>query len=288
MRMRLAVGALCALAFSFALTIDGNSVVDAVTTGPCDFLTGGGYINPEPAVGNKANFAVAGGCKGGSFWGHLQYQDKLLNVKVHSVTITGYQEADDANARLICGTGKSDDGGDVDFIVRAKDAGEPGSNDEFDVQITLTTGGTIVDTTFGLPGVYHKVIGGNVQLHKPNPSNAGKFGGCPPMPGGGGGPFTLTVTKTGSAADRSTVISVIPVGAINCTESETTCSTTLAAGTMVELKAQGPADQTASIFWSGDCDVKTDFPSGPAPAVGTCTVTMNANKNIDVLFTLIE
>src|SRR5438093_5637976 len=37
----------------------------------CDFLTGGGFII-RPS-GAKANFGVAGGCKGGSpTWGHLQ------------------------------------------------------------------------------------------------------------------------------------------------------------------------------------------------------------------------
>ena len=123
MRMRLAIGALCALAFSFALTIDGNSVIDAVTTGPCDFLTGGGYIQPQPMMGNKANFAVAGGCKQGAFWGHLQYQDKFENKKIHSMTITGYQKADEVNARLICGKAKSENGDDLDFVARAKDAG---------------------------------------------------------------------------------------------------------------------------------------------------------------------
>ena len=83
---------------------------------------------------------------------------------------------------MVCGTARTNLYGDVDFILRAKDAGEPGINDEFDIR--LKKGAMIVYTTEG-PGFPHKLAGGgpgggNIQLHKPNPSTTGFFGGsCP-------------------------------------------------------------------------------------------------------------
>jgi hypothetical protein len=283
MRMRLAFGALCALGLSLALTIDGKSVIAATA---CDFLTGGGYIKPEPAVGNKANFAVAGGCKHGSFWGHLQYQDKLVTVKVHSITITGYQIADDVNARLICGTGQSDDGGNVDFRVRAKEAGEPGTDDEFDVQITKTMGGALVYTTF-VAGVYHKVIGGNVQLHKPNASNTGDFGGtCPAIvSGGGGGPFTLTVTLASQSDASGNVTSTPPPIACTLVVSPPSaptqtgvCSGPFAAGSTVTLRAFGNAGASASF--SANCAPVTP----DSGAAAQCEIVMTMDDTVTVTF----
>ena len=301
MRMRLAIGALCALAFSFALTIDGNSVVDAVTTGPCDFLTGGGYIQPQPMMGNKANFAVAGGCKQGAFWGHLQYQDKVKSVKVHSLTITGYQKAVEENARLICGRAKSENGDDVDFLVRAKDAGEPGNNDEFDVHITKTMGGDLVYTTFGSGPVYHQVIGGNVQLHKPNPSNTGDFGTCPPVPGGGGGgggPFTLDVALSSipSGVDFPGGTVTSNAGGINCVLApgagniqSGTCSASFALATppvVVTLTAAPDPNDSASAILTG-CDPGTETPPSGS-GTRSCQVTMNAPRVVSIQFTFAE
>ena len=55
----------------------------------CDFLTGGGYII-RPS-GAKANFGVAGGCKGGSpTWGHLEYTDRGEGLQVKWASITAY------------------------------------------------------------------------------------------------------------------------------------------------------------------------------------------------------
>jgi len=74
--------------------------------------------------------------------------------------------------------------GDVDFAVRASDADEPGTADEFDIQ--LTQNGTIVYSTFDFSGGTHHNLGGgdggggNIQLHEPNNSTTGDFGGsCP-------------------------------------------------------------------------------------------------------------
>jgi hypothetical protein len=163
----------------------------------CDFLTGGGFIittasgTHAPA---KGTFGVGGGCKHGSpTWGHLEYHDHGTGLNVHWTAITAYMTEGEGDTgtdpktgqptgtRLICGTARTNMYGDVDFILRAKDAGEPGVSDEFDIR--LASGGFIVYTT-ELDGP-HKLGegdggGGNIQLHKPNPSTTGEFGGeCP-------------------------------------------------------------------------------------------------------------
>src|SRR2546423_1837828 len=65
-----------------------------------DFVTGGGWIQPDGIGGAKANFGVAGGCKKRAFWGHLEYVDHgsaqavLLSLpkpfRVHGTEVTGY------------------------------------------------------------------------------------------------------------------------------------------------------------------------------------------------------
>ncbi len=133
------------LAGSFAIA-DITPPPPPPPSGQCDFLTGGGFIFPTI---DKGTFAIGGGCRHGSgingapYWGHKF--------------------------------------GDVNFAVRVSDAGEPGTADEFDIQ--LTQNGVIVYTTF--IGAHHKLGGGtggggNIQLHKPNDSTTGVFGGsCP-------------------------------------------------------------------------------------------------------------
>ena len=164
----------------------------------CDFLTGGGFIFP---TASKGTFAVGGGCRHGSgiagvpYWGHLEYHDHGLDLNVHWNDITAYfpegptgtdpQTGQPTGTRWVCGTARTDRFGPVDFAVRVTDAGEPGSSDEFDIQ--LTQNGVIVYSTF--PGAPHTLGGGtggggNIQLHKPNNSTTGVFGGsCPAFPG---------------------------------------------------------------------------------------------------------
>jgi hypothetical protein len=162
----------------------------------CDFLTGGGFIIVD---GAKANFGVGGGCKHGTpTWGHLEYIDHGTGLNVHWTSITAYlEESSDTydghpiGSRFICGTARTNFYGNVDFAVRAKDAGEPGVNDEFDIQLTQqgTQGAVILYTTNTLfLGPPHKLNdgnggGGNIQLHKPNPSTTGDFGGSCPAKG---------------------------------------------------------------------------------------------------------
>jgi hypothetical protein len=156
--------------------------VPAHAQSSCDFLTGGGFIVRDS--GAKANFGVAGGCKHGSpTWGHLQYIDHGMFLVAHWTSITAYLEDDqgDPNRRRICGTARTNLFGDVDFVVWAKDAGEPGRNDEFIIRLkkfgqTVYTTENDQDHTLGGSGRG----GGNIQLHKPNPSTTGSFGGsCP-------------------------------------------------------------------------------------------------------------
>jgi len=196
-----------------ALVVTGAMLVGAATAPPvkawetlppCDFLTGGGWIVYN---GNKANFGVAGGCKHGSpTWGHLEYIDHGTGLNVHWTSITGYFFVDDGTGtdpqtgqptgtRGICGTARTNLYGDVNFAVRAKDAGEPGVNDQFDIRLTDSTGNVVYyDTTsecLHYLGSYAPCAagdggGGNIQLHKPNPSTSGSFStdeaACPAYP----------------------------------------------------------------------------------------------------------
>jgi len=161
----------------------------------CDFLTGGGFIIRNS--GAKANFGVGGGCKDGSpTWGHLEYHDHGTGLNVHWTSITGYFEVDSSTdsrgkpigARRICGTARTNLYGDVDWFVLARDTGEPGVDDEFTIRLTqpgvtpiniLYTTEDDSDHTLGGSGPG----GGNIQLHNPNRSTMGEFGGpCPAFP----------------------------------------------------------------------------------------------------------
>src|SRR5205809_6479861 len=121
---------------------------------PCDFLTGGGYIittqSGSPAHGN---FGVGGSCKQGGnghgLWGHLEYHDHGTGLNVHWLTVTGYFFCADPECitpspvpvpetplglpgtRLICGTARTNQFGDVDWAVRATDSGTSGARDMF-------------------------------------------------------------------------------------------------------------------------------------------------------------
>src|SRR6266478_2720114 len=134
------------VAAAVAVLVVRPTTVKASTTPPCDFLTGGGWIVHH---GAHANFGVGGGCKHGSpTWGHLEYIDHGTGLNVHWTSITGYFFWDDGSngtdpkthqptgTRKICGTARTNQFGDVNFAVRARDAGEPGVNDQFDIILT--------------------------------------------------------------------------------------------------------------------------------------------------------
>jgi len=170
----------------------------------CDFVTGGGFIFFN---GSRANFGVGGGCKDGSpTFGHLEYVDHGMGLNVHWTSITGYFDfggngVDDhgqpTGTRRVCGKARTNLFGDVDFAVTVTDAGEPGVNDTFDVRLRQVGGDQLVvyDTaTQCLPHFLGSSVpcapgtngGGNIQLHKPNPSTrTGAFEGSCPAGGGG-------------------------------------------------------------------------------------------------------
>lgn len=157
----------------------------------CDFLTGGGWIIQNEA---KANFSIAGSCRPGGnghgLWGHLQYIDHGTSLNVHWETITAYgffaqfdpdpQTGQPHGSRIICGTARTNQYDDVDFAVKADDNSEPGVTDVFilrlekdgaEVYSTRFSSGPTDDDTLGGTGEG----GGDVQLHKPNPSITGAF-----------------------------------------------------------------------------------------------------------------
>jgi hypothetical protein len=177
----------------------------------CDFLTGGGWILPPAGGSNgvKANFAIAGGCKkkgpDAPFWGHLNYLDHGTTIKpdsaptpfhVHWTSIEAYVFIDQGpnkrgqptGTREVCGTATTNDllaHPVVHFRVRVHDDGEPGTSDTFWMHLSdhppiphshevfYDTGNNFLGG--GGPG------GGNIQLHKPNPSTNEDLGfnSCP-------------------------------------------------------------------------------------------------------------
>lgn len=169
----------------------------------CDFITGGGWIitegyaahSPGSHAPAKGTFGAGGGCKHGDEWGHLEYHDHGNGLNVHWLTITYYNQfpgTTDTGAendpkregsRLICGTARTNLYDEVDFAMEMADRGEPGVDDVFRLRLTKSGIGVVYSTecdanhTLGGTGPG----GGNIQLHKPNPSTA-EFpppGSCP-------------------------------------------------------------------------------------------------------------
>jgi hypothetical protein len=140
---------------------------------PCDFITGGGWVITDS--GEQANFGSHGGCKNGAFWGHVNVVDHNYNPPGHlkSIEITGYlMDPEFPNARDICGIGEVSVNGSTfttRFRVRMEDNGEPGGADRFGLR--LGNGYHLSTRELGPPGPTGG--GGNIQLHKPNPSTTG-------------------------------------------------------------------------------------------------------------------
>lgn len=142
---------------------------------PCDFTTGGGFVITDS--GNHANFGLVGGCKNGGYFGHVNFVDHdtvgiFAGLHVSSTSIDGYFEpAAGSNVRDICGTAKTNLFGTVKFRARTVDNGEPGTADRFGLKLTgvsppYTGASAVVVST-------RTLAGGNIQLHKPNPSTTG-------------------------------------------------------------------------------------------------------------------
>ena len=179
---------------------------------PCDFTTGGGFIfvsqstssSPLAETGQKANFGLVGGCKNGGFFGHVNYVDHNNGLHVSSDTITAYvnpcpgcSPPDANNARDICGTADvSINGSPVPgtwgFRVRTIDAEQqssPPPKDKFGIHIhSLDSFGNAGSTAYLVPTrclasdtptgnvMTCSAVnpgGGDIELHKHNPSNTG-------------------------------------------------------------------------------------------------------------------
>ena len=151
-----------------------------VQPAPCDFTTGGGFVITDQ--GNHANFGLVAGCKNGGYFGHFNFVDHdttgmFAGLHISSTQITGYFDPCIAGCgnppqyRDICGTANTDLFGTVYFRVRTYDGGEPGSGpngpDRFGLKLEKDGVGSavVVSTRF--------LAGGNIQLHKPNPSTTG-------------------------------------------------------------------------------------------------------------------
>jgi len=146
---------------------------------PCDFTTGGGFVITDN--GNHANFGVVGGCKNGGFFGRVNFVDHdttglFAGLHVSSDTIDAYFEpAAGSNVRDICGTADTNLFGTVKFRARTEDNADPNPGgagvDKFGLKLTGVsppyTGMSAVVITTRVLG------GGNIELHKPNPSTTG-------------------------------------------------------------------------------------------------------------------
>ena len=122
-----------------------------------DFVTGGGWIVSPSDPKAKANFAVAGGIKNGSFWGHLMYIDHGNGLRAKGTAVSGYDlyPAFGPNGRQTIGSADVN-GAAESYEADVADDGEPGHGvDKF--QLLLNN----------VPIASDLLAGGNLQLHKP-------------------------------------------------------------------------------------------------------------------------
>ncbi len=180
-----------------------------IVPSPCDFTTGGGWIlipngtasgsAALPESGAKANFGLVGGCKNGGFFGHVNYVDHNNGLHVSSTQILAYFDPTPADfgvpsgVRDICGTARTNQLGDVFFRVRTIDAehqSPPPPKDKFGIKLMgMNPDGTpngdvryLVPTRCLADGIPTGMLsvcnavnpgGGDIELHKPNPSTTG-------------------------------------------------------------------------------------------------------------------
>lgn len=113
-----------------------------------DFITGGGWI----ASSGRDTFAVAGGLRNGSLWGHLQYVDHSTGLKVKGTGVTSYAVTG-TTSRHIGGTAEVNGSPGFTYDVDVADNGEPGTLDTFRIALS---NGYAAGAALG---------GGNIQLH---------------------------------------------------------------------------------------------------------------------------
>jgi hypothetical protein len=148
-----------------ALALASGSVSAQFSSTACspsgDFVTGGGFII---ATGAHANFGVAGGCKNGFLWGHLEYVDHSFSPprRVHGTEVLQYfaDSGDPARTRWIGGRAEIDGASGFFYCVRVTDNGEGASAAPDMFAIRLSNGYTAAGP----------LVGGNIQIHNPNPA----------------------------------------------------------------------------------------------------------------------
>ena len=148
---------------ALALACGAANAADCIES---DFVTGGGFI--VFTNGDHGNFGVAGGCKNGLFWGHLEYVDHgsaqapTTPFRVHGTGVLEYfVDPTDPLTHWIGGTAEIN-GVSGFYCVRVTDNGEGASAPPDTFMIALSTFYTAGFPT-GLP-----LGGGNIQNHKPN------------------------------------------------------------------------------------------------------------------------
>ena len=184
MRTTISMLSVAALVLSGVFTTDFGSAW--AQTPSCDFMTGGGFI--VFSNGTHGNFGVGGGCKKGSpTWGHLEYVDHGSGLdptaptpfNVHGTGVTGYFFVG-PTTRDVSGTARTNDQShpNVNYCVEVSD-NDPGGPDTFVIQLTDTSGPFYTSTP-------STVQGGNIEIHKHNPSNTGSFSSDTCLVSGGG------------------------------------------------------------------------------------------------------
>src|SRR5260221_7832818 len=172
-------GLLASGLFLGLLTLRSTTVYAHVVPSPCDFTTGGGFVITDN--GNHANFGLVGGCKHFGFFGHVDFVDHdtagiFAGLHVSSDTIDAYFEPfAGSNVRDICGTADTNRFGMVKFRARTEDNADPSPGgrgvDKFGLKLTGVsppwTGMSAVVVSTRL------LAGGDIELHKPNPSTTG-------------------------------------------------------------------------------------------------------------------
>jgi hypothetical protein len=172
----LLTGALLAAMLGFKST----PVYAHIVPTPCDFTTGGGFVITDS--GNHANFGLVGGCKHGGFFGHVNFVDHdttgmFAGLHVNGPVSAYFEPAAGSNVRDLCGTADTNNPlfPTVKFRARTEDNADPNPGgrgvDKFGLKLTATSGpytgqsGVVVTTRL--------LAGGDIELHKPNPSTTG-------------------------------------------------------------------------------------------------------------------
>jgi len=158
---------------TLALALASGSVSAQFSSNPCapgapsgDFVTGGGFII---VTGDHANFGVAGGCKNDLLWGHLEYVDHNTSppLRVHGTEVLEYfADEFDPNTRWIFGRAEVNGVSGFTYCVGVTDNGE-GASASPDTFLIQLSNGYIASGP---------LMGGNIQLHKPNPSTPKSLG----------------------------------------------------------------------------------------------------------------